>query len=149
MGTPLIMLALLVSPYFALAPLPGLSDDHALRGCVGLALVLGFAGTGHFLAPGPMSRMIPPQVPGRVAIIYATGVAEIVLGLALLDSGFRRGAGWSCIAFLLALLPFSIYAAARRIPMGGHEWGPRYLLVRIPLQFLLIGWCYWFAIHRP
>lgn len=144
-ATPLIMLALLVIPYLALGFVPGLAGDPSLRGCIGLALAFGFTGVGHFFAPEPMARMIPPRVPGRVAIIYVTGVAEIVAGLALLDSGVRRAAGWFWIAFLIALLPFNIYAAMKRVPIGGHAWGPRYLWVRVPLQLVLIGWCYWFA----
>jgi len=35
------------------------------------------------------------------------------------------------------------------VGMGGHLWGPVYLLIRVPLQLLLIGWSYWFAVSRP
>jgi len=31
--------------------------------------------------------------------------------------------------------------------MGGHNLGPMYLLVRVPLQLILIGWAYWFAVR--
>lgn len=52
------------------------------------------------------------------------------------------------IAFLILVFPANIYAALNRVDMGGHEWGPMYLLARVPLRLLLIGWAYWFAV-RP
>jgi len=42
----------------------------------------------------------------------------------------------------------NIHAAFNRIEMGGHEWGPIYLLIRVPLQLILIGWTWWMAV-RP
>jgi hypothetical protein len=32
--------------------------------------------------------------------------------------------------------------------MGGHEWGPVYLLIRAPLQAIILAWIYWFTIKR-
>lgn len=37
---------------------------------------------------------------------------------------------------------------ADRVEMGGHGAGPAYLLLRVPFQFLLIGWAYRFAVRR-
>jgi hypothetical protein len=33
--------------------------------------------------------------------------------------------------------------------MGGHEWGPVYLLIRAPLQAIIVFWVYWFTIRQP
>jgi hypothetical protein len=33
--------------------------------------------------------------------------------------------------------------------MGGHTWGPVYLLIRAPLQALLVAWTWWFAVRTP
>jgi len=52
------------------------------------------------------------------------------------------------IAFLILVFSANIYAALNRVDMGGHEMGPMYLLARPPLQLLLIGWAYWFAVRR-
>jgi hypothetical protein len=57
---------------------------------------------------------------------------------------------------LIGVLPSNVYAAFNYVPFGGHDHGPVYLLVRIPFQFLLIGWIYWatdqswlgFLLHR-
>ena len=50
---------------------------------------------------------------------------------------------------LLIERPYLALAGAiRRVDMGGHNLGPMYLLVRVPLQLILIGWVYWFAVRR-
>jgi len=33
--------------------------------------------------------------------------------------------------------------------MGGHAWGPAYLLIRAPLQLLILGWVYYFVLRNP
>ena len=95
-----------------------------------------------------MAQMIPPAVPARHFLIYLTGVVEICAAVALLLPTFRRATGWFLMTLLVCLLPFNIYAAWQQVPMGGHEWGPAYLLIRIPLQVLLFAWTYWFAVRR-
>lgn len=138
----LLILSLLILPFFLLAPVPSLKTKPHLRARIGLALVFFFTSLGHFIAPGPMSQMIPPQIPFRVPLIYITGVIEAAAAVALLLPTTSRAAGWFIILMLIALLPFNIYAAANRIPFGGHHMGPAYLLVRIPLQLVLMAWAY-------
>lgn len=139
------MLGLLVLPYVLLARVPALRE---FRGCLGLTMVFFFTGIGHFVSAEPMTDMIPPAVPYRLAIIYVSGVIEIVAGLALLPRATRVVAGWFVIAMLVVLLPSNVFAAIHRVPMGGHAWGPVYLLIRVPLQIVLVVWCYWFAIRK-
>jgi uncharacterized membrane protein len=55
--------------------------------------------------------------------------------------------------FFLVQLPANIYSALKEVGMGGH--GPAYLLFRIPLQIVFIGWAVFFTgamrkvIRRP
>jgi uncharacterized membrane protein len=51
--------------------------------------------------------------------------------------------GVCLIVMLVAILPANIYSAIHRIPFGGHEIGPIYLLVRVPIQIFVIAWTYW------
>lgn len=148
MVTPLIMLCLLVLPYFILNLIPALKNQPSLRGCIGLTLVFLFTGAGHFFTPEPMAQMIPPLFPYRIEIIYITGLVELLAGLLLLPQSTRYYAGLFVIGMLAAFLPFNIYAAIDRVPMGGHAWGPVYLLVRVPLQIVFAVWCYWFAVKK-
>jgi uncharacterized membrane protein len=148
MLTPLLMLALLALPWLILRPIPGLRERPSLRGSLGMTLVFLFTGVGHFIVTDQMAKMIPPVIPYRREVILASGVVEILVGLALVPRRTRMAAGWLSIAMLAALLPFNVYAALERIPFGGHEWGPVYLLVRVPVQIALAVWCWWFAIRQ-
>lgn len=142
----LILVALLV-PFFGLAPF-GVAEVS--RGRIATTCVFLFTGIGHFLQSKPMSEMIPLPVPKplRLPIIYASGVFEIVAAIAVLVPWLSKAVGILLCLFLVAVLPTNIDAAIRRVPFGGHSVGPGYLLVRVPLQFVLLGWIYWFEV-RP
>ena len=141
-----LLLALLLLPYIGLAAF-GVSND--LRGRIGIACVFLLTGMGHFFLAKPMSAMIPLQFPKRcrLPIIYITGIMELTGAVAVLIPSCCRLAGEILSIFLVLVLPTNIDSAIRRVPFGGHEHGPVYLLARVPLQILLIGWIYWFAIH--
>jgi len=141
MTTPLIMLALMVVPYLVYR-----SDAAATAG---LALLFLFTGSGHFLQTEPMAQMLPPWVPARVPLVYLTGVLEFAIAIAFLLPETRRAAGWMAAAVLVLFFPANIYAAVNHVPMGGHAWGPVYLLVRGPLQLAILMWIYWFTLRRP
>ena len=143
----ILILAFLLVPFFGLAPF-GVAE--ASRGRIATACVFLFTGVGHFVQSWPMSAMIPLQVPKplRLPIIYASGVFEIVAAIAVLVPGWSRAVGILLCLFLVGVLPANIDAALRRVPFGGHGAGPSYLLVRVPLQLVLLCWIYWFAI-RP
>jgi uncharacterized membrane protein len=151
MTTPLIILGLLTAPYVALCAWESVSGkpvNRAVGAVMGLGAVFMFSGVGHFVRTGPMSEMLPPWVPVRVALIYLTGLLEIALALALLLPSLRRLAGWACIAVLVLFFPANIYAAINQVGMGGHLWGPVYLLIRGPLQIILIIWAYRLVVRR-
>ena len=93
-----------------------------------------------------MSQMLPAWTPMRVPLIYFTGVFELVAAIAIFIPPLSRLAGVALCIFLILILPSNIYAAFRRVDFGGHRMGPNYLIVRVPLQLLLIGWVYWFAV---
>lgn len=152
MTTPIIMLILLAAPYLIArvsAARAGRAFDRRDAGALGLTLVFIFTGLGHFTQTAPMAQMLPAWMPARVPLIYLTGVFEFALAAGFIIRRTRRATGWLAAAMLLLFFPANIYAALHRIPMGGHEWGPSYLLIRAPLQAILLLWVYWFAIKQP
>lgn len=153
MTTLLIMLGLLVAPLLAMGLGRVLTGRWWIRpqttGCLGITLVFCFTGLGHFVRTEPMAAMLPPWVPERIWLVYLTGVLEFVLAVAVLVPRWWRAAGLILVVMLIAFLPVNVYAAVNRVGMGGHERGPIYLLIRVPLQFILIGWIWWFAVRRP
>ena len=106
------------------------------------------AGVMHFVTPGFFAQIVPPPLP----VVYASGVAEIALGLGLLSGKTRRPAAWGAIALFVAVFPANIYMATSGVqltdlpawmdqPSAAFRWG------RLPLQGLLIGWAY--LLTRP
>lgn len=107
-----------------------------------MALFYAGAGLMHFIQPDYYARIMPPFFPPAWVspLVILSGLAEIVLGLALLLKRTRRLAAWGIIALLLAVFPANIYhytsgGAGMDIP----GW---VLLIRLPLQGLLIYWAY-------
>jgi uncharacterized membrane protein len=106
-------------------------------GRIGICAVLLFAAIGHFFKTEQMMQMLPTSVLARRAVIYISGIIEVLFAIA----------GLCIIGYLIVIFPSNIYATSHRTPFGGHSIGPRYLLVRLPLRLLLIWWTYWFAVR--
>jgi uncharacterized membrane protein len=139
MITPLVMLALMVSPWLALR--------SRAAAAIGLGILFVFTGVGHFIQTEAMAQMLPGFVPFRVPLVYLTGVLEFAIAAGFFVPATRRLAGWAAAAVLVLFFPANIYAAFAHVPMGGHAWGPVYLLIRAPLQAAIVAWVWWFALR--
>lgn len=141
-----------MAPYVAVRILAMLTrHDFDLRGAaaIGLGLMFVFTGAGHFIQTEAMAQMLPPWVPYKVLLVYLTGVLEFAIAAGFFAPGTRRFAGLIASAVLILFFPANIYAAINHVPMGGHAWGPVYLLIRAPLQAIVLFWIYWFTLRRP
>jgi uncharacterized membrane protein len=97
---------------------------------------------GHFVKTEGMVEMLPPWVPFRLALVYLTGLIELFIGIALFIPRYQPLAAKLAIVVLVIFFPANIYAALNGIGLGGHQWGAVYLLIRGPLQVMLIAWAY-------
>lgn len=151
MTTPLIILVLMTAPFLIGRVVSAATcrhfDAHGLA-AAGLGMVFIFTGIGHFVQTASMAQMLPPWVPERELLVYLTGGLELAMAAGFLIPWSRRFTGWVAAALLVLFFPVNIYAAVNRIPMGGHAWGPVYLLIRTPLQAIILFWVYWFTIRR-
>lgn len=112
-----------------------------------LAALFVTTGALHFLTPEPFVSIVPEALPAPLALVYASGVAEIAGGLGLLSRRTARPAGWWLIATLLAVFPANIGMA---LNPERHPGIPEALLwVRLPLQAVLILWIHRVAIRAP
>jgi uncharacterized membrane protein len=146
------MPALLVAPYLVVRSIAGVTHrNFDVRGAaaIGLGLVFIFTGIGHFTQTELMAQMLPPWAPARVILIYLTGVLEFAIAKGFFTPKFRRFTGWVAGVLLALSFPAHSYTAIHHVPMGGHAWGPAYLLIRTPLQALMLFWVYWFTIRQP
>ena len=122
--------------------------ESPLAGRVAIATVFAFTALGHFVKGDEMAAMLPASVPGRPAIILASGLLEFGLAILVLIPGYSKTAGMALCVFLVLVTPANIYGAIKRIALGGHVSGPKYLLLRLPLQLILFSWVYWFAVRQ-
>jgi len=74
-----------------------------------LAAILLIAGIGHFRNTAEFAAQVPPWMPAPEAVIYISGVIEIVLGLALIVlPRYRVFFGWAAAIFFIVIFPGNI-----------------------------------------
>jgi uncharacterized membrane protein len=106
---------------------------------IGLFMVWG--GVLHFLKPDFYLPFVPDFLPFRGAFVLLSGVAEILLGFAVLIPGTRKLGGYGILILMLFFLPVHVWDLFRAHPaIGSHHAA----LIRLPLQFLFILWA-WFV----
>ena len=101
------------------------------------------AGINHFLRTDFYLRMMPSYVPLHLASVYASGVAEIVLGVLLLVPPTSVAAAWGLIALLVAVFPANVQMALH--PETFPEFSPGALWIRLLFQPLMIAWAFWYT----
>jgi uncharacterized membrane protein len=97
------------------------------------------AGVGHLASPDFFVKIMPPYVPYRRAMVLVSGVFEIALGVLLVILRTSRLAAWGLIALLIAVFPANVFMYQHPEEFG---LSPTLLLLRRPLQGLLIYWAY-------
>jgi uncharacterized membrane protein len=94
----------------------------------------------HFVFPAAYVRIIPPVFPRPLILVQISGACEILGGLGVLLPPLRRAAGYGLIALLIAVFPANIYMLLLQRQAHGWNLYTVLLLLRLPLQFLLIAW---------
>lgn len=106
-----------------------------------LALLVIFAGTMHFLRSDIFVAIVPDYLPAHLALVYISGVCEILGGIGLLIPKVQRAAAWGLLALFIAVFPANVHMAIHQIPFNGVVY-PVFGWVRLPLQAVLIYWAY-------
>ncbi|MGI8576165.1 MAG: DoxX family protein [Egibacteraceae bacterium] len=114
-----------------------------------LAAVMVAAGVTHFVSPEPYMRIVPRVLPGPRALVYASGVAELVAAGLLGNARTRRLGGWWTAGLLVAVFPANVQMAldGGLSGAGGLLGSAVVAWLRLPLQLPLIGWAY--SLTRP
>jgi len=149
--TPIIILLILSSPLgiaFAYAKFRGEPVDINKYACWGLGLAFIFFFIGHIVKTDGMVEMLPSWVPFKVSLIYFTGALELIVGIALFKPNLQPIAAKIGILIFVLFFPANIYAALNSVGLGGHQWGAVYLLIRTPLQIILIAWAYFLCVKN-
>ncbi|GAA5509038.1 hypothetical protein Rcae01_04507 [Novipirellula caenicola] len=147
MIAPILMLTLLVAPYIICRLLHRI---HQLQhsAAIGVGMMLMLTGSSHFVRTQQMTQMLPEFMPLRYEAVLITGILEWVLALLVVFPATRPTAAVAVLVMLMAFLPVNIYSAWVEAPVGGHQWGISYLILRIPLQLFIAGWVWYWLLSR-
>lgn len=116
-------------------------------GRASMAVMLIFTGISHFTSTDAMVAMMPDVVPAKRELIYFTGVCELAAAVGLIWDKTARLASILLIIFFVLVLPANIAGSLRSVNLGGMEYGPLYLLFRVPLQMFFIWWVWYFGLR--
>lgn len=108
-------------------------------------LVVGMVGAGlnHFRSTGVYVGMKPSWLPAHEALVYISGVFEILGGLGLILPATRKLAAYGLIALLVAVFPANLNMALNHLPLGDTPVPDWALWGRLPLQAVLIAWAWY------
>ncbi|WP_197523004.1 DoxX family protein [Actinokineospora pegani] len=111
------------------------------RRAIALALLLGTAGTLHFVIPKQFDSLVPRQLPGSKRLwTQLSGVAEATVALAVALPRTRRLGGLLAALLFVAVFPGNVKMAVdyqrkgRPLPAKAVAYG------RLPLQWPLVAW---------
>lgn len=91
----------------------------------------------HFAWPKPFDTIIPAELPGSARFYtYASGVAEIATGAALLIPRTRRWAGLAAAALFIAVFPGNLNSVRL---FWSKPWLRMLMIARLPLQIPMVA----------
>ena len=101
-----------------------------------------FAGLMHFIKPKAYIKVMPDYFKHKAFLVYLSGVAEIILGIALFFQETKDFAIYGIVLMLLIFLTVHINMLKGKREAIGI---PKIILIlRLPLQFLLIWWALYY-----
>lgn len=110
-----------------------------------LAVSIIVVGVTHFIIPDQYVRIVPPQLPYPLELVYLSGFYEILGGIGLLVPPVSQAAAWGLIALFIAVYPANINMAVNLIKVDHIPNSPWVHVIRLPLQAVLIAWAWWYT----
>ncbi|MBW4633079.1 MAG: DoxX family protein [Iphinoe sp. HA4291-MV1] len=110
-----------------------------------LAVSIIVAGVTHFTSADQYVRIVPPQLPYPLQIVYLSGFYEILGGIGLLVPPVSQATAWGLIALFIAVFPANINMAVNNIPIDNIPNSPWLQVIRLPFQAVLIAWAWWYT----
>ena len=112
-----------------------------------LALFFITAGILHFVFPQAYISVVPAWLGWHAALVAISGVAECAGGIGVLPAATRRWAGIGLLLLCVVVLPANVQMLLDALDRGKAGWIIALLVLRLPLQALLMGWI-WAATRR-
>ena len=110
-----------------------------------LAISIIIVGFTHFAFPAPYVKIVPPQLPYPLELVYISGFFEILGGVGLIVPSVSQAAAWGLIALFIAVYPANINMAVNHIKLEHIPDSFWFQAVRLPFQAVLIIWAWWYT----
>lgn len=122
------------------------SDKARRLGVYSVTLWFGVGGIGHFAATGFFASIVPPYLPHPYALVYVSGVFELLGVIGLLIPQTRRAAGIGLFLLTIAVTPANVqmWLHPQRYPVA-PQW---VYLLRLFIQIGLLA-CIWWSTQPP
>lgn len=104
------------------------------------------AGVIHIILPAPFLTIIPPWVPAPEAVVFWTGLAEILGSIGLIQpfsKPLRQAAGWGLALYALCVWPANINHFILDMAKADGGLGLGYHVPRMFAQPVIIGLALW------
>ena len=100
------------------------------------ALFMIYAGIQHLLKPDFYAPFVPSFLPLTTAIIYCSGILEILFGIMMIIPKYAKKGAFGILLLMLLFLPIHIWDVFSATPaIGSHKAA----LIRLPVQLLFIA----------
>lgn len=109
-----------------------------------MAALYFLSGINHFRKRGIYERIIPPYIKWPKSANYMSGAAEVLLAIGLCFPQTSSFSAWGIIALLVAVFPANLFMYHEpEVSFHLPKW---LLLVRLPLQVVLMIWAYYYTL---
>ncbi len=105
-----------------------------------LSFIFIVAGVFHWIRPKAFMRIMPLYLPYRKALVYLSGVFEILAGVGVLFTQTKTIATWAILIMLILFFPVHIHMLINK--KAGLNLPKSILVLRLLLQFGIIYWAY-------
>ncbi|PHR69903.1 MAG: DoxX family protein [Arcobacter sp.] len=111
-----------------------------------LGVLFLFGGYAHFTKTEFYLNAMPSYLPLHEIVVYGSGVIEMLLGLLIIIPKTSQKAAFSIILLLIAIFPVNINMYLNHQDFEGMS--ETFLLIRLPIQLVLIAWAYVYTKKR-
>ncbi len=118
-------------------------NKDTLRGILAVCMIV--AGVLHFAQPEPFIKIVPGFLPYPAALVYISGVFEILFGIGLIVPATRSLCALGLVALFIAVYPANLNMAFNHIKLEGIPDSWWLHGIRLPFQFVLIAWAAWYT----
>ena len=107
-----------------------------------IGCMFAIAGILHFVFPNMYLKIMPEYIPNHKAMVFWSGVFEILGGIGIMIPFSRTISAIGLILLLIVVFPANLDMFQKAYKKRAFSLYTLATLIRLPIQFLLIYWVY-------